>query len=568
MNDQRRSRVCLFGLLLGLLLLSATLVWHDLGTREVLGRDENATITKLDQPSLRSVLDVTAMKVTGQPGNMQPLYFVIQYLFWPIVGRSAFVLRFLSSALGLLSVLLTYKLGEELFGRGAGLAGALLTALLMLHVQYAQIARPYTLLAALSLASAYFLVRALKTNRLLHWAGFVLTATLNFYSHYNALFVLASEALFVGILWLVWLVAALRKGEAHSRLVAPASAFLLVGLLCLPGVIRLSQLAGEGMGGEIRVVLTIPFFTRFLYRIGLTSAWLRGLVLGLMGLGLLSALYRRRWQAALLAVLWILLPFVVLAIIKSPRPFAERYVIFVPPVALLLAGEGIAAVARFIGRLGHRWGSNRVRRVVMVTLTLALALFFIAPLNAFYTTNRLEDRLDQTLAVIERHVQPGDVIIVSLRFLVRPLDVGGARVLYLTDHLEPAEFEELLAQHPRTWVLYTSYLPPAELQEPLDQWIQTREEEFVRVPIKAITALAYSNQSLTDQKAALIDRIVVLEDLAAISADRQEAWLRYGVLADAYDALADLYASHGESVLASEYRTKAEEAREAAPRPW
>jgi len=41
-----------------LLLLSAALVWHDLGAHEVLGRDENATILKLDQPDLKSVLQV------------------------------------------------------------------------------------------------------------------------------------------------------------------------------------------------------------------------------------------------------------------------------------------------------------------------------------------------------------------------------------------------------------------------------------------------------------------------------------------------------------------------------
>jgi hypothetical protein len=80
-----RTRFIKLGLLTSLLLLSAALNWHDLGTREVLGKDENATITKLDQPSISAVLDVTHIKVTGQPGNMQPLYFLVHYLFWPMV---------------------------------------------------------------------------------------------------------------------------------------------------------------------------------------------------------------------------------------------------------------------------------------------------------------------------------------------------------------------------------------------------------------------------------------------------------------------------------------------------
>ncbi len=98
-------------------------------------------------------------------------------------------------------------------GQAAGLIGALLTALLPLHLRYAQIARPYTLLAALSLASAYFLVRALRTNRPAHWIGFALTATLNFYNHFNAIFVLVAEGLYAGIIWLATLVAVLRRRQ-------------------------------------------------------------------------------------------------------------------------------------------------------------------------------------------------------------------------------------------------------------------------------------------------------------------------------------------------------------------
>jgi hypothetical protein len=145
-SHSERERLWILGALVAVLLLSATLVWHDLGAREVLGQDENATIAKLDQPSLGAVLAVTYMKITGQPGNMQPLYFLVQHLFWPLVGFSAFMLRFLPSMFAILAVAMTYKLGEALFGRTAGrtagLVGALLVAVLPLNVHYAQIARP------------------------------------------------------------------------------------------------------------------------------------------------------------------------------------------------------------------------------------------------------------------------------------------------------------------------------------------------------------------------------------------------------------------------------------------
>ncbi len=562
--DRQNDRWAL-GLMVALLLLAALLAWHDLGTREVLGRDENATITKLDQPNLRAVLDVTHMKVTGQPGNMQPLYFLLQYPFWPLVGRSAFVLRFLSSVFGLLGVVLTYKLGEALWNREAGLVGALFTALLPLHIRYSQIARPYTLLALLSLASAYCLVRGVQSNRLRHWVGFVLTATLNFYTHYNSLMALAAQGLFAGIVWLATLIAVLRKRQSPRRLVALMLSFLALGLFCTPGLLRLARLAGMQPADQASLALTLPFFRGFLYKIGLTSTWQQGLILGFMALGLLAALYHRRWRSALFTILWLSVPFVILSVMDLPRPFVERYLIFVPPVALLLAGQGVVALAEMLSRFSRRLNT---RSVGIAAIAGGLALLFVAPLRAEYAANRAVHRLDDTLAVVERYARAGDVVVVSPRFFVRPLAVNGAEVLYLTEHRSMEQLDDLVESYQRTWILYTSYLPPVELQEPLDQWLQSRLDEFVRVPIKAITALAYHNHTLTDLEAILKDRVILLTDLAEASADKQEAWLRYGALADAYDSLGEVYSSRGESDLAAEYRRKAEEARAAAPRPW
>lgn len=568
MDTPEHMRTWIPWLMVGVLLLSAGLVWHDLGQREVLGRDENLSIAHVEQPDLAATMQGAYVKATGQPGNMQPLYFILQHLSWPLVGRSAFVLRFLPSVFIVLAVAMTYKLGEELFSPEAGLVGALLTALLPLHIRYAQVARPYAQLALFSVASAFFLVRALRTDWLRHWFGFILTATLNFYSHFNSLFVLLTEGLFAGALWLATLLDLLKKRESPRHLLTPAVAFFLLGLLCLPGLLRLSQLPWVGSEGMVRVDLTYAFFQRLMHHSGLTTPLLRGVIMALMAIGLSATLYRRRWWVALFIVLWLAVPFLILSVMKSPRPFAERYVIFVPPVALLLAGEGVVTLGQLAGKVTQRWNVPLVREIIIAALTIGLVLLFAAPLQAYYAANRAEDRLDQTLEVVERHAQADDLIIVSPRFFVRPLDVHGAEVLYLTEHLTASEFDALLSRYGRTWILYTSYLPPAELQEPMDPWIQARPDEFVRVPIKAITALALYHRTPADAEALLQDRIAVLRDLAEVSADEQEAWLRHGALADAYEALAELYARQGESALAEEYRTKAEETRAAAPRPW
>ncbi|MFC2029246.1 glycosyltransferase family 39 protein [Chloroflexota bacterium] len=553
--------------MVAILLVATIFAWHELGAHEVLGRDENATITKLDQPDLLTVLQVTGIKVTGQPGNMQPFYFLSQYAAWPLVGRSAFMLRFLPSLFGLLAIALTYKLGEALWSREVGLVGALLTSVLPLHVSYSQIARPYTLLVVFSLASAFFLVQGLKTNRACFWVGYVLTAALGFYTHYNALMVLATEALSAGIVWLVAIPAVVRGQRSSKWLVRPALGFLSLAILCAPSFIRLVGLAGSEPSSQIALELTLLSLNSFMYTSGLTARWYRYLILGLMALGMAASLYARRWRPALLAALWLTVPALILGMIPSPRPFEERYLIFLPPVALLLAGLGVTSLARLLGRLGRFRGGTSLRWVALVALTAGLALVLVAPLRRQYALNRAANRIDQTLQVVKGHAGPGDIVIISPRFFVEPLNVEGATVLYLTEHLTPAEFDELVSEHGRTWVLYSSYLPPVELQEPLDRWLQTRPDQFVRVPIKSVSAVAYHNHALADPEARLQDRIVVLEDLAEVSEYKYEAWVRYGVLAEAYQSLSDFYHERGESALAAELQLKALEARQAAPQP-
>jgi hypothetical protein len=571
-RTQSLSGVAFWAAVIGLLLLSAALGWYGLDTREVLGMDENVTIVKLDQPSLAAVLDTVPLKYTGAPSNTQPLYFLLEGLFWPLVGRSAFMLRFLSSVFGVLTVALTYKLGEVLFGRLSGLAGALFTALLPMHLLYAQIARPYTLLAVLSLASALFLVQGLRTNRPRYWAGFVLSATLCFYTHFNALLVLAAEGIFAGAVWLVTLVSVLKREQSPRRLLWMPLGFLLVFVLCAPGLVRLMGLDmvemadPEQVEGGHFITLSWPFFRYFMELIGLTTGWLRGLILGFMALGLIGSLYRRLWQAAWFSTVWTLLPFMILAAIELPRPFLGRYVIFVTPVALLLVGQGVMFGAEVLNTGVRRWGNIDVRWAARIALLIGVTLVLVKPAADYYASKQVDGWLEVTLQTVERQARPGDIVIVSPRSFARPLALQGADGLYLAEHSSPAELDDLASRYQRMWILYTTDMPPEELQEPLDQWVQAQPDSFVKIPIKAVNWLAIGTLQPASAEEHLKDLIPVLEDLAQNSAGARPTQQRHEILASAYQTLADLYEGQGESTLAAEYRRKAEEARaEASP---
>ena len=316
------------------------------------------------------------------------------------------------------------------------------------------------------------------------------------------------------------------------------------------------------------VELSRPFFSRLLNEIGLTTLWLRTLLLGLAGLGLATTLYRRRWQAALFCVLWLVVPFLVLSVMKSPRPFEERYVIFVPPVAFLLVGQGILVLGQGLGILGRRWNQRAAQWLAVAAVSLLVTVLFMAPLRILYAANRAADRLDQTLVVLERNALPGDLVIVSRRVFVRPLAIEGAEVLYLTEHLSPTELDRLAQDYQKIWILLTTSLPPIELQESLDQWVQAQGDQFMRFPIKAPTALAFGNLATSDREANLKERIAVLEELVLSPTGSYGKWVRYNLLADAHQSLGDLYASQGDSIQAEEQWDRATQVRDEAPSPW
>jgi hypothetical protein len=348
-----------------------------------------------------------------------------------------------------------------------------------------------------------------------------------------------------------------------------------VGLLCAPGLLRLLQLpwvgqeVGAGAGAKVTVELTTPFFRHYLYMSGLKTKPVQNLFFALTAWGLVAALLRHRWRAALFGFLWIAVPFVTLAAMRTPRPFEERYVIFVTPVVFLLVGYGLSSLGAGVRALARRW-KIEVRGLgpfVTAALALGLVLLLLGPLQAYYDINRSAGRLEQALTVVESHARPGDVIVVSPRIFARRLDAGGAEVLYLDEHLPAAEMDALDARSGRLWVVHSSFLPPIELQEPVDQWVQSRLDHLVRVPVKSITALSFGVTAPADPEEVLQERIAILADLAAGSSGRYEAWQRYGLLADAYEVLAGLYAGLGEDALAETYRLKAEEARATAPPP-
>lgn len=135
-------------------------------------------------------------------GVHPPGYYLLLRAALPLFGGMEFGLRFLSAAAGTLAVPLLARLARCLFRREeAGLLAALLLALNPFAIWYAQEARQYALLLALTLAAGWTYLRLLNRPSWRRWWPFTLVTALSFLLHYFAfVFVLAQFVHLIGLL--------------------------------------------------------------------------------------------------------------------------------------------------------------------------------------------------------------------------------------------------------------------------------------------------------------------------------------------------------------------------------
>lgn len=125
-----------------------------------------------------------------------PPLFNILLNMWMHFGEGEFTLRLLPLIFGILSIFGIYKIGELLFNRTIGLISAFMISISAFHVYYSQELRAYSLVTFLSIASMFFLIKALKGNKLNLWTAYVVFTTLCIYSHNHTVFLIIAQNVF------------------------------------------------------------------------------------------------------------------------------------------------------------------------------------------------------------------------------------------------------------------------------------------------------------------------------------------------------------------------------------
>jgi len=111
-----------------------------------------------------------------------PLYYALLYL-WASFSTTDYWLRLLSAVLGVLTVAMTYVVGRIVFNTPAALWAAAFLAIMPIHVEYSQEARPYALLTFLFATGVWAVFLVEGRRPLSPWLLYVVSSLLMCYSH-------------------------------------------------------------------------------------------------------------------------------------------------------------------------------------------------------------------------------------------------------------------------------------------------------------------------------------------------------------------------------------------------
>lgn len=312
-----------------------------------------------------------------------PLHFMLVSGWVSLGATSDFWLRAPSIVFGALSIVGTFLLARDAFGRGAGLLAAAMLAIHPQHVHFSQELRSYAMLWMLFVWAWWFAWRWIERGERAAAIGYVVTATLALYTHYFAGIVLAFTAL-AGL----WLVRVRPRG-----VLAWAGLHAAIAVLFLPQlpvfIEQNTRLVSEHWiqpphpGDLVSLVRHLGFGSGYLIP-----------VFAVLAIGpLVRAAHRR---AALL--LWIVaagpVAFSYLVTQAGGHLFSVRYMYFTLPVFCALVAGGVVALRR---------GWVRAAVATLVLLIGVRAMWMAGPFPE-------AARYERIRAQIEPRLESGDVL--------------------------------------------------------------------------------------------------------------------------------------------------------------
>ena len=351
-----------------------------------------------------------AQQATWTANDIQPpLYYAVVSGWVQLAGWGEWSLRFPSLFFGVLSVPLFYRVARAWPPKRlrAPLLAATLAAVHPLLIYYAQEARMYALLMALSLAAAVVLMPAFFGGMAWRrWAAYGVLGALALYTHYFALFLIAA----LGVAWL-WQHGGRRQGQGQF-----AAAHGLMALLYAPWAVvvlrRWAEDASYWQGafklGEALRSVTVRFVGGETLAEAQAAVWaVLILALTLVGWIVVAVRVPERRAALRFAALWLVIPVAAaLALAAAAPKFNPRYVLLGLPGLLLIWAFLLDDLA---ARTGSGW-----RLATLGAAVLLLVPFTWATGNWYFNPNFAKAQWRELAAFLRPRIDPTEgVILVS-----------------------------------------------------------------------------------------------------------------------------------------------------------
>ena len=455
-------------LILAIVALAAFLRFLGLSSESLWG--DEAYSVHVGQTSVISIIQ-TSINSDTHP----PLYYLMLHFWMLLFGQSEIAVRALSACLGIISVLLIYKVGRELYNSKIGLIASLLMTISTFAIYSSQEARQYSLLLLLTLLSFLFFIRIIKAdkpNKLLLLC-YSLTNILICYTHLFGLFAVGAQVLYFLLFrrryvkaksifwvaqvvtlisfspWIYVLVTKTFQGAIHGLDWIPETSFTQVA----HAFAKLSDAASLYLPLGILLMLT-------LISLGLAAVFCSPRIQQQHdSTAPLQSTRLRRLATSIaeprtaLLLFWFFFPVVMTLIFSlTARPmFESRYLIEITPAIYLLTARGIDNINSLV--------KTRAVRANSVTFTLIALITFISIPGLYnYYTHPGKEQWRETTTFIEQRVKPDDAIVLLPDYLGNAFNYyykGNTEILVIPSDV--IKNEEPIIGKDRLWLIYTTY---------------------------------------------------------------------------------------------------------------
>ncbi len=387
-------------------------IYH-LGYKGLWG-DEIGEVIVADSGNISTVLSGASHHLSP------PLDYIILHFFLHF-GISDFIVRLPSAIFGMLSIILIYYIAKTLFGPKEGLISAFLLAISPMHIFYSQETRMYSLFVFLSLLSLLFFIKAINEDSMLAWVGFIISTTLNIYTHYFAFFVIFIYVLFI--------IALAYKEQYHftennmfskrsCKTVLPhfVPSVLVIFLLYLPQIhtflMQTSRLDGILPYG---LPATLYFFEIILYKMGPWNIPGLAIYTGLFACGLSYIFKNKHKNQMILLAFWVLIPILIsfiITYIKGPMT-TYRNLIFILPIFLILISIGIVNIGFSISKKFQSVSRYNLNNNTIIALILILIAIFTFTNTNIYNLYDFQNKGDKDTGIyLTTHVKSNELIVI------------------------------------------------------------------------------------------------------------------------------------------------------------